>query len=153
MTDDHNRFEWENVFFWYWLTRVVLNKIQRAVKWLCVCVSVCACVCMCMHACVHACMCACVHACVYACVQELKTVLCTVLKATYIVITMQCPWFLCSLCYCLNLFWFINWFTNWIIDSFLDWLLIHLFICLFIHSLHHGCDFAVAMGTVCWWAL
>jgi len=23
--------------FWYWLTRVVLIKVQRAVKWLCVC--------------------------------------------------------------------------------------------------------------------
>jgi len=32
-------------FFWYWLTRVVPDKIQRAVKQLCVC------------ACVRACMC------------------------------------------------------------------------------------------------
>jgi len=28
-------------FFWYQLTRVVPDKIQRAVKWLCVCVCVC----------------------------------------------------------------------------------------------------------------
>ena len=27
--------------FWYWLTWVVLDKIQRAIKWLCVCVCVC----------------------------------------------------------------------------------------------------------------
>jgi len=27
-------------FFWYWLTRVVLDKIHRAEKWLCVCVCV-----------------------------------------------------------------------------------------------------------------
>jgi len=24
--------------FWYWLTRVVLDKVERVVKWLCVCV-------------------------------------------------------------------------------------------------------------------
>jgi len=36
MVDDHDKCEWVNVF-WYWLTRVVLDKIQRAVKWLCVC--------------------------------------------------------------------------------------------------------------------
>ena len=30
--------------FWYQLTRVVPDKVQRAVKWLCVCVWVCACV-------------------------------------------------------------------------------------------------------------
>ena len=30
-------------FFWYRLTRVVPDKIQRAVKWLCVCVCVCVC--------------------------------------------------------------------------------------------------------------
>ena len=35
--------------FWYWLTRVVPDKVQRAVKWLCVCV----CVCARVHVCVH----------------------------------------------------------------------------------------------------
>jgi len=29
--------------FWYQLTRVVPDKVQRAVKWLCVCVCVCVC--------------------------------------------------------------------------------------------------------------
>ena len=38
MIDDHDRCEWVNVFFWYWLTQVVPNKVQRAVKQLCVCV-------------------------------------------------------------------------------------------------------------------
>jgi len=27
-------------FFWYWLTRVVADKIHRAIKWLCVCLLV-----------------------------------------------------------------------------------------------------------------
>ena len=49
--DDHDGCE---CFFWYRLTRVVLDKIQRAVKQLCVCVCVCVCVCAC------ACACACV---------------------------------------------------------------------------------------------
>ena len=31
--------------FWYQLTRVVPDRVQRAVKWLCVCV----CVCVCVH--------------------------------------------------------------------------------------------------------
>jgi len=31
-------------FFWYRLTRVVLDRVQRAVKLLCVCVSVSVCV-------------------------------------------------------------------------------------------------------------
>ena len=39
MIDDHNRCEWVNVS-WYWLTRIIPDKIQRAVKWLCVCVVV-----------------------------------------------------------------------------------------------------------------
>jgi len=42
--DDHDGCEWVNVFFfWYRLTRVVPDKIQRAVKRLCVCV-LCVCV-------------------------------------------------------------------------------------------------------------
>jgi len=28
MIDDHDRYEWVNVFFWYRLTQVVLDKIQ-----------------------------------------------------------------------------------------------------------------------------
>jgi len=31
--------------FWYQLTRVVADKVQRDVKWLCVCMCVCVCVC------------------------------------------------------------------------------------------------------------
>jgi len=38
MIDDHDDCEWVYVFFWYHLTQVVLDKIQRTVKWLCVCV-------------------------------------------------------------------------------------------------------------------
>jgi len=34
--DDHDRCEWVECFFSYQLTRVVSDKIQRAVKWLCV---------------------------------------------------------------------------------------------------------------------
>jgi len=36
MIDEHNRCDiWVGeCFFWYWLTRVVPDKIQRAVKWL-----------------------------------------------------------------------------------------------------------------------
>ena len=44
MIDDHDECEWVNVFFWYRLTRVVPDKIQRAVKPLCECVCVCVCV-------------------------------------------------------------------------------------------------------------
>jgi len=35
--------------FWYQLTRVVLDKVQRAVKWLCMCACVCVCVCVCLN--------------------------------------------------------------------------------------------------------
>jgi len=34
MTDDHDRCEWGEWFFWYWLTQGVLHGVQRAVKWL-----------------------------------------------------------------------------------------------------------------------
>jgi len=47
MIDDHDRCV-DECFFWYQLTQVVPDKIQGAVKWLCVCV--------CVHACVHVCV-------------------------------------------------------------------------------------------------
>jgi len=40
----------DECFFWYRLTRVVLDKIHRALQWLCV------------HACMRACMCMCMNA-------------------------------------------------------------------------------------------
>jgi len=36
--DDHDECEIGECFFWYWLTRVFPNKINRALKRLCVCV-------------------------------------------------------------------------------------------------------------------
>ena len=36
--------------FWYWLTWVVPDTVQRAIKWLCVCARVCVCVCVCAYA-------------------------------------------------------------------------------------------------------
>jgi len=78
--DDHDR-----CFFSYWLTQLVLDKIQRAVKWFCVCLCACAHASACSFACkgalTSACMreyvCVhvrvrvhvCVHACVHACVR------------------------------------------------------------------------------------
>ena len=51
--------------FWYWLTRVVLDKFQRAIKWLCgVCACACACACACVCACVRVCVCVSVCVCV-----------------------------------------------------------------------------------------
>ena len=38
MIDDHDECEWCECFFWYWVTRVIRDKIRRAVKRLCVCV-------------------------------------------------------------------------------------------------------------------
>jgi len=45
-------------FFWYWLTRVVPDKIQRAMNQLCVCV------------CVHARLCVHARVCVRVCVRD-----------------------------------------------------------------------------------
>jgi len=42
--------------FWYRLTRVVPDKIQRAVKWLCVCVCVCVCLSLCLSVTCHYCI-------------------------------------------------------------------------------------------------
>ena len=39
--DDHDECEIGECFFWYWLTRVFPNKINRALKRLCVCVLCC----------------------------------------------------------------------------------------------------------------
>jgi len=43
-------------FFWYQLTRVVPDKLHRAVKWLCVCAYVRVCVCAYVHVHVHVCV-------------------------------------------------------------------------------------------------